>query len=624
MKIIYFCIALVTLGTVLQPVVTAYPHPSQLTQKSSVHIAQSSGVPMTSDDYVQLAKDTIDESPTHGDDDAVYQESMQYFAQAISLDPNNANAYFWRGTYRREPQDAVVDFSKYLELLPNGEYAFEAYISRARRYDNLENIDSALADYAKAIAIDPVTGYGARSRFYELQNNLEAALSDCNKVIELDPEFSQAYLVRGDIHDRMGNATAALDDYNKVIAMGDNYYADKWVYYYRGLIYFQLENWQAAIADFNISLGKAEGEPDPNGELIHYTYLYRGTSKRILNDHQGAINDYDEAIKVMPHEGEVYYQRGQAYGLMGNSDQSKADFQQAVNIWAAMGDQANIDRLFQELEEARAGYVANTESPPDEGTKVAEAPTSGVRHASLPKPENSPAEPDSKKNNLAPQTTTPNLPKNFDFTVALATATQQFKHSPTDESRRAKPAESYGNRLFKQPEITQLVAANKGEVVKRMQVPATATALASPCQSSNDSQTTSEYCPAPPLPGTPPPEVTPTSPSWPTTYIDGYGAPLPQTYDVKISYSVWNWHPEAGETYAFSHATSAVINGPSQLFVNKYIGPTQFGASTGPSGVKSFTIMILKSDGTSSHLYTNGAPNGFSTIEDLTVTISPR
>jgi tetratricopeptide (TPR) repeat protein len=135
----------------------------------------------------------------------------------------------------------------------------------------------------------------------------------------------------------------------------------------------------------------------PNGDLLHYTYLYRGTSQRMLNNHQGAINDYNEAIKVMPHEGEVYYQRGQAYGLMGNWEQSKADFQQAVNIWAAMGEQDNIDRLFRELEEARAGYATNTELPANESTKVAEAPTSGVRHASLPKPENSPAEPDSKK-----------------------------------------------------------------------------------------------------------------------------------------------------------------------------------------------------------------------------------
>ena len=63
-----------------------------------------------------------------------YIKAIEKFSKAIELDPNNANAYKYRGDVNMiiEPDNAIKDFTKAIELKPN---YINAYESRAILYE---------------------------------------------------------------------------------------------------------------------------------------------------------------------------------------------------------------------------------------------------------------------------------------------------------------------------------------------------------------------------------------------------------------------------------------------------------------------------------------------------------
>ncbi len=87
---------------------------------------------------------------------------------------------------------ALADFNKAIELDPK--YAL-AYNGRGNVYDEKGNRDQAIADFTKAIELNPkyYEAYGSRSLAYSLQKNYDKAIADDLKQIELDPKQGAGY-----------------------------------------------------------------------------------------------------------------------------------------------------------------------------------------------------------------------------------------------------------------------------------------------------------------------------------------------------------------------------------------------------------------------------------------------
>ena len=49
-------------------------------------------------------------------------------------------------------------------------------------------------------------------------------------------------------------------------------------------------------------------------------------------DHDKAIADFTEAIRLNPKDAEAYYSRGGAYGEKGDYDKAIADFTEAIRL----------------------------------------------------------------------------------------------------------------------------------------------------------------------------------------------------------------------------------------------------------------------------------------------------
>ena len=164
----------------------------------------------------------------------------------------------------------------------------------------------------------------------------QEALIDINKSIELDPNNAEAYLERGKIKGALKDGKGAEQDLAKAKIIMDridsglkaydegdtNYSSDNFkdsiryynkaislipsltgIYYNRGLAKKILNDFNGAIEDFNKSI-------DANASNKAFAYYERGLIKcHKLNDSIGANQDYDKAIELNGMEPDFFYSK---------------------------------------------------------------------------------------------------------------------------------------------------------------------------------------------------------------------------------------------------------------------------------------------------------------------------
>lgn len=120
---------------------------------------------------------------------------------------NRGAAYVEQGDFHQ----ALADFTKAIALEPNND---EGYYNRGVVYHKQDNWDQAIEDYTKAIELNPDNdqAYNNRGAVYQKQGNLDKAIEDHTRAIELNPDNALAYESRGEAHQLQGNNDLAEAD----------------------------------------------------------------------------------------------------------------------------------------------------------------------------------------------------------------------------------------------------------------------------------------------------------------------------------------------------------------------------------------------------------------------------
>ncbi len=190
--------------------------------------------------------------------------------RVISLDPQNARAYSFRGVAKDDlgdRQGAIADYDRAITLDPN--YA-DTYLYRGIAKNNLDNKQGALADYSRAIALNPkyVIAYLNRGVLKSKLDDENGAIADYNQVITLNPNYADAYYNRGQAKLRLNEYKGAFADYDRAIAIDPNH-AD--AYLSRGIAKSQSGNSQDAIQEYK----KAAELYKRQGNATKYAYAIK-------------------------------------------------------------------------------------------------------------------------------------------------------------------------------------------------------------------------------------------------------------------------------------------------------------------------------------------------------------
>jgi|TergutMp193P3_1026864.scaffolds.fasta_scaffold66747_2 tetratricopeptide (TPR) repeat protein len=122
-------------------------------------------------------------------------------------------------------EEAIAEYSEVIKLLPNDAESFEW---RGDCYRKLEQPENALADYNKAISLEPEGDHHfGRAFVYILLGDFKKAADDIEKMIKQCPPEDLGYRLyrfASDIYKLTGNKREAAVYYKKISAKDSRYF----------------------------------------------------------------------------------------------------------------------------------------------------------------------------------------------------------------------------------------------------------------------------------------------------------------------------------------------------------------------------------------------------------------
>jgi len=193
-----------------------------------------------------------------------------------------AEDYFTRGQSHfsnANYYDAIPEYDSAIKKNPN--YA-DAFLARGASKANLGHYNDAIIDYLKAknLGLNSSILYSNLGFSNYQLKQIDSANNYLQKALSLDSTNANAYRWIGDIKYDKNDNKGAADEYTKAI----NYNGNAPNYFSRGLAFYYLKNYVKAIQDMDKAV-----ELNPN---VGQYYYDRGDTKEMINDNDGACNDW--------------------------------------------------------------------------------------------------------------------------------------------------------------------------------------------------------------------------------------------------------------------------------------------------------------------------------------------
>jgi uncharacterized RDD family membrane protein YckC/regulator of sirC expression with transglutaminase-like and TPR domain len=152
------------------------------------------------------------------------EASLRKWDNAIRLNPNDADAYFHRGTAFFELDQGLrgmQDYNEAIRLKPDA----EKYFTRGWLYcKGSHQYQRAIEDFNEAIRLNPnyhaAAVYSNRAYAYGKLGQYQRAIEDYNQVIRLEPDYGYAYASRGVTYGELGNNELRCQDLKKGCELG--------------------------------------------------------------------------------------------------------------------------------------------------------------------------------------------------------------------------------------------------------------------------------------------------------------------------------------------------------------------------------------------------------------------
>ncbi len=206
-------------------------------------------------------------------------KASNHLHQALEIDSKFALAYYKRGILKEGNHDldgAVADYTRALEIDPNDPKLIGAYTNRAVARLNKEDIDGAIADCDHALLLNPksILDFSNRGICKRTKGDLAGAVADFTRAVEIDPKAPDPY-------------------------------------YHRALTEFLQRNWTEALADFRQRCGLDDGQ---NTRLMDAAHFYIWIIRARLGERESANGEL------------ASYMKGSSNGKHSERDLKTADY----------------------------------------------------------------------------------------------------------------------------------------------------------------------------------------------------------------------------------------------------------------------------------------------------------
>lgn len=252
--------------------------------------------------------------------------ALEEYGNAIKLDPQASLAYLNRGVLlaarKRAYDRAIQDFDRVLSLEPDN---VDALVARGDAYSQLKDFGRAMADLNRAVPLAPPRSplaLIARGQAESRMGNLADAKRDYEAALAIDPRSASALVNLAAVTALRGDAAAAIPLLDRAIAIDKD---DPLAFYNRGYAHFALKQYDQALADYGtaIDLDRTMG----------LAYNNRALTRVILNrDLKGALDDSDEALKLMPINLDVRETRGFIFLKLNEPAQALVNYDEALTL----------------------------------------------------------------------------------------------------------------------------------------------------------------------------------------------------------------------------------------------------------------------------------------------------
>jgi tetratricopeptide (TPR) repeat protein len=225
-----------------------------------------------------------------------------------------------------------------------------AFGRRAEAYRAQGDIDAAIADFDRALKIEPkkIDNLLGRGLIYFEKRDTDRAIRDFSQIINLDPRHAGAIRYRAQARRAAGDLKRAALDYDLLARINPK---DSQTYYQLGLVHRELKAFGPALEDFG-RMVQIDGDA-----LAHYG---RGLVFYDMRQYDRAIGELDRAINVNPGYPMAFNIRGLAYAAIGETRRSIQDFDQAIELDGSFAqafiNRGNIYQSTRKYDRALADY----------------------------------------------------------------------------------------------------------------------------------------------------------------------------------------------------------------------------------------------------------------------------
>jgi len=199
--------------------------------------------------------------------------------------------------------------------------SIEALNWRAYLLQKVGRTLDSLQDLDKAISLAPrhVDFRVLRGNALSAKGDLEGALADYSLAIELEPSNEEARFGRALVRSKQGNLASAIEECSQAIRVKPTAVA----YLHRGCYRERSGEWEGAILDYDEAI-----RIDP---LYHDAWFNRGMLKARRDRFSHAATDFTEAIRISPVATNYLY-RAMVLEDSGDPRGAHHDFIQALRL----------------------------------------------------------------------------------------------------------------------------------------------------------------------------------------------------------------------------------------------------------------------------------------------------